>query len=141
MPNLNNQLLQADLVSWEASYLDNTFDREREGAKYSNLKRNKLKSFRLVGPDGTVVFEAFPPPGASGRNLIFRRRTLLVNENRNVLFIIAWQPHGPAFAVSVDSGNYRVLDTGLATGDPELFPVQPMPGEPKDLIDIILKIK
>lgn len=121
LPELPRNLLTAgDIVTWEAEYIGGATLREREGALYRQIDRDRLTSFKLVSP-GEVLLEAFVPVGASGHNLIYRRRTVTNQDGRRVIFLIGFAPMGPAFLVDPARGTYRTEDAFLV-GDPEFYP-------------------
>lgn len=124
----------ADLVTWEVTYTDGTLDRESDGKIYAGIDRNKLKSFRLVSPDGQNLFETFVPDGRNGNHLTYRRRVSFCNGSRSSIFVIGWWG-GPAFAIDIDNGTYRVSEEGFKDGDPDLYPPVAMAGE-KWLLDV-----
>lgn len=122
--------LSADLTYWEAVYSDGTTMTEDQGS-YSQIDRNRLKAFRLI-KGAEVVFEMTPPPGFTGQNLVYRRRTAMSAStgDRRVLIILGWAPGGPAFAIDMDTGSYRVSEEGFILGDPDMYPPMAFPGEP-----------
>ncbi len=120
--------LPADYCTWAIDYDDGTSYAEAEGG-YAGIDRNKFKTFKLMSPDGQVLFETWPPDGASGQNFVFRRRTSMANGQRSkVVFVFGFEPMGPAFAVDVNDSSWRSLPT-FTVGDSDLYPVAPMPGE------------
>lgn len=124
-------ILNSDTVTWEAEYHDGTLHKEKEGKMYAGIDRSNLKKFKLMTIDGNCIFETWPPLGKNGHQLIYRRRTSMVQSEggRNVVFLIGWGLDGPAFVINVDTGLYRELPNGFDPGDPEASPPQPMPGE------------
>lgn len=90
-------------VFWEAVYDDGTLYREADGGKYGNIDRNRLRSFRLVTPGENIV-ELFCSNGATGWNLVYRRRTVMkLGVGRQVWFIVGFVPQGPIYAVQPES--------------------------------------
>lgn len=120
----------ADITFWEVEYTDGTSWSEDQ-ITYSQIDRSKVAKFRLIKGVETI-FEMVPPPGFSGQNLVYRRRTAMsaTDGSRNVLLILGWAPNGPVFAVDVRNGSYRVLEDGFLVGDPDLYPPVAFPGEP-----------
>lgn len=127
-PNYEKTLLRAaDTAYWEVLYEDGTVLCESQGAKYPQIDRSHLKSFRIVY-NGEIVLEAFPPPGVSGHNLVYRRRSILGSGSRGVLIILGWAPMGPIFGIDLDNGSYYEDAMGI------MPTLTPMPGEPDDLL-------
>lgn len=128
-----HMLVAADTITWEALYDDGHIDREDMGVTYDRIDRQHLKSFRLHG-GGETLIETFPPAGATGWNLCYRRRSdLAAGVGRRVIFVIGWVPMGPAIAVYPDIGQYAVSDTGFKYDpmhDPngDFQPPSPQPG-------------
>jgi len=124
-------LLQADLVTWEARYTDGSVLREREGAVYAQIERNRLASFCLVAP-GEVIAEIWPRAGCNGTRLVYRRRSSVsVKHGRSVVFFLGWAG-GPYFVIRPDSGTYTEYDTlmsDVARNDPDAMPPSPLPEE------------
>lgn len=121
-------LVPGDFVTWVARYDDGTELREEEGAAYRDIDRSRLTCFCLVAGAETVL-EAFPPPGASGVNLIYRRRTTETHSGeRSVVFVVAYAPMGPAILVDPDKATYRV-EEAFIDGDPDMYPPVPLPDE------------
>jgi hypothetical protein len=119
----------ADVATWEALHEDGTVLREREGAVYRQIDRSQLSAFRIVQA-GELLLEMLPPAGATGRNLVYRRRTTLGSGGRDVLFVVGWVPMGPAVTLNLRAGTFRTLET-FTPGDPELDPpdLHPWEGE------------
>lgn len=124
-----SMLTAADASYWEVLYDDGTVARETEGVTYAQIDRARLASFRIVHA-GEILIDAYPPPGASGYNLVYRRRTALTAESgaRHVLFVFGYVPMGPVFGLDVDANAYRVLDA-FDPADPQMYPPVPMPGD------------
>ena len=130
-----NYLTQADTAYWEAMYTDGTVVRETDGTKYGQIDRGRLHSFRIVH-HGEIMLEVFPPDGATGHNLIYRRRTLLgmMGTGRAVWFIVGFAPMGPFHAVSLDEMRMITTDALVIGG---LFDAPiPMAGEPEDMLEL-----
>lgn len=123
--------VNADFVFWEVEYANGTTLREgQDGLTYGGINRATLKKFKLVNTEGTVIFETWPPPGKNGHNFVYRRRTrIMENGQKMTLFVLGWLPDGPAFAIDVNSGEYRQSEVGFIVGDADLYPPDPMPGE------------
>ena len=133
VPNLDDGLLSpADFVYWEALYTDGSVLRETDGKSYSAIDRSRLVSFQLIH-GGETLLEMFPPPGATGRNLVYRRRTQMGTYGRRVLVIVGWAPMGPVVVVDPAGAAYSEAP-GFDPSIPELSPPQPMPGEPKEML-------
>lgn len=131
LPQYDRELLTpADLAYWEVLYDDGTVLRETDAGTYNAIDRSRVASFRVVYA-GEILIETFPPPGATGRHLVYRRRTTLGQSGggRRVLFVFGWAPHGPAFALDVAAKTYRVLERGFDPADVELYPPVPISGE------------
>ena len=97
VPKYAKELMSvADFVYWEAQYKDGTVLRETDGKTYADIDRLVLASFRIVH-GGETLIETFIPDGASGRNLVYRRRTQVGSDGRRVLVILGWAPMGPIF--------------------------------------------
>lgn len=122
------QLVEGDLVTWEVTYKDGSWLREAQGAKYRDIDRSQLQIFRLVAP-GECLFETWPPPGADGRNLVYRRRTADTLGSRHVCFLVAWYPMGPGFFIDPTNGTYREDPRGLVPYDPDMSPPLFLPDE------------
>ena len=132
VPKYRQELMSPeDFVYWEAAYVDGTALRETDGQPYSSIDRSKLTSFRIVH-GGETLIETFIPDGATGYNLVYRRRTQVGVDGRRVLIILGWAPMGPIFVLDPAAETYRIED-GFILGDPDLAPPQPMPGEPEML--------
>lgn len=128
-------LTEADTAYWEATYSDGTVDRETEGVKYAAIDRSRLHSFRIIH-HGEIMLEVFPPTGATGHNLVYRRRTVLgmMGAGRAVWFILGFAPMGPVHALNLDEMRLITSDQFNAAG---LFEApQPMPGEVNDLLGL-----
>lgn len=125
-------LVGADTAYWEALYHDGTTYSEPMGAVYRGIDRASLKSFRMVHA-GEILVEAFPPPGATGWDLVYRRRTRLgqAGLGREVVFIFGYVPMGPVFELNVDVAQLVVYDTPAKIAGLDLTPMQ---GEPDDLL-------
>ncbi len=138
LPRLPKRLLtKTDWCFWEVLYDDGTTLREDLGAKYGEIDRSRLESFRIVRGGETLV-ESFPPPGATGWNLVYRRRTVASYESDDVetlarrsTILVAWVPHGPALSLDPEHDEYRVSRTGFVQGDPDFDPpvLHPHEGE------------
>lgn len=125
-----NLVVAADTAYWEAQYEDGTALYEAQGGRYDAIDRSRLVSFSIVY-SGENVFTTFPPPGMSGHNLVYRRRsTISVGDEagRSVVLIVGWAPAGPIFLVDLDAGQYHEDAAGL------LPTLTPMPGEPDDIL-------
>lgn len=120
-------LVEADVAYWEVLYEDGTVLSEAQGGKYQSIDRGRLASFRVIH-GGENVFEVFPPPGLSGRDLVYRRRTSISDSGRTVVLIVGWAPMGPIFSVDLATGSFAEDTQGL------LPTLTPMPGEPDDLL-------
>jgi hypothetical protein len=124
----SGQLLQADLVTWEATYANGVTLREREGARYAGIDRSQLVRFALVLP-GEVLFETWPPASDSGGTLVYRRRTEIApGVLRHVGFLLGWVP-GVLFWIDPGAAKYRVANNGWILGDPNFHPILPRPQE------------
>jgi len=123
--------MASDLAFWEVVQTDGVIVREQDGNKYPSIDRSKLAKFRLVNSTGNVIFETWPPVGKTGHQLVYRRRTGMTQSSggRKVIFVIGWLMDGPAFAININDGTFRVLETGFEFGDADLYPPEPMPGE------------
>lgn len=137
--------IPADSITWEVEYDDGTVLRGLTPESYAQIDRDRLKIFKLIGR-GEVLCSVFPPSGATGHNLVFRRRTSMTMSEgsvvRSAIFVIGWIPRGPAFAVDVFRGTFRRLENGFDQNDPELYPPVLMPGEESTLIeDALLSAK
>lgn len=127
-------LVEADFVTWEAEYDDGHVLRETDGGRYAEIDRDQLKVFKLVKA-GEVLLEAFPPPGATGWNLIYRRRTQeSLDGKRRVIFLVAYAPMGPAIMLDPVAGTYRTAPA-FVEGDPDMYPPAPVPGDGRFLLD------
>lgn len=133
VPEYGRELLSpADFVYWEALYTDGTALRETDGQPYSAIDRAKLASFRLIH-GGEALLETFPPPGATGWNLVYRRRTQMGTDGRRVVIIVGWAPMGPVIVVDPEASSYFEAP-GFNPSVMELAPPQPMPGEPQEML-------
>lgn len=114
-------IIAGDLVTWEAVYDNGFVLMERVGFKYKDINRDRLVSFKLVEPGG-VLFECWPPDGATGHNLIYRRRTLNTGGTRvSVVFLIGWAPMGPAHLIDPLKGHVRT-EAGFIPNDEDMYP-------------------
>jgi hypothetical protein len=123
-------IVAEDVAYWEVLYDDGTVLCEAAGAKYNQIDRSRLESFRIIH-NGTIVFEMFPKlTGKSGWNLIYRRRTALTQEvgGRAVLFIVGLGPDGPLFGIDIANNQYFEDTANLMSS------LALMPGEPDDLL-------
>lgn len=135
VPGYEPELMSpADFVYWEALYADGTVLRETDGQPYAAIDRSKLSSFRLIH-GGEPLIETWPPPGATGRNLVYRRRTQFGNDGRRVIFLLAWMPMGPVFVIDPKAATVREA-AGFDPEDAELAPPEPMPGEPNNMLPL-----
>ena len=128
-----NYITQADVAYWEAMYTDGTVDRETDGTKYGQIDRSRLHSFRIIH-HGEIMLEVFPPAGATGHNLIYRRRTQLgmMGVGRSVWFLVGYAPMGPYHVLSLDKMQMFTTDALTVGG---IFDApQPLPGEPEDML-------
>ena len=126
-----DRLTPADFVTWEVLYDDGTTQREDLGVRYGEIDRGRLRSFRLHR-GGETLIETFPPLGATGRNLVYRRRTTMNHGgDRRVIFLVSWYPMGPALALDPAAESYRTAP-GFVPGDPDFDPpvLHPWEGEP-----------
>ena len=114
-------LVPEDTTYWEVLYQDGTFARETDGKSLTHTPREGMASFRLIH-GGELLIEVPVPAGMTGKNLIYRRRTSMVNGDRDVCFVFGWVPGGPAFAFDVTKMAYRVSEEGFIMGDPQLSP-------------------
>jgi hypothetical protein len=128
---VRSMLVEADVAYWEVLYDDGTVLCEAEGARYDQIDRARLASFRIIY-NGQNVFELFPQGGKSGHHLIYRRRTDITQEDggRTVTFIVGFGPDGPLFTVDLAHGQY-FEDTARV-----LPSLTPMPGEPDGLLPL-----
>lgn len=125
-----DNFVPSDFVRWQVEYTDGTKRGEADGMKYGGIERSRMKKFQLLSETGEVIFETWPPPGKSGQNFVYRRRTRIMEGGQKMtLFVIGWLLDGPAFAVNVSDGSYRVSETGFIVDDPDMYPPDPMPGE------------
>lgn len=125
-------LSPADFAYWEVLYTDGSVLRETEGRSYPDIDRSRLKSFRIIH-GGEMLIEMFPPPGATGYNLVYRRRNQVGTDGRRVVIMIGWPPMGPIVVIDPAAGTYRE-EAGFDPTDPDFAPPQPMPGEPQDYL-------
>lgn len=134
VPKYERDLLTpADFSYWEVLYDDGTTQRETDGKPYSTIDRSRLASFRIVH-GGETLIETFPPPGATGHNLVFRRRTQVGDLGRRVIFVFGWAPMGPIFSLDPTAETYRVAGA-FDPADMDIAPPVPMPGEPQEMLD------
>lgn len=127
-------LVPGDEVTWEVTYDDGSALRERMGAKYADIDRDRLARFALVGP-GELLLECAPPEGATGHNLIYRRRTAQrTNGERHVVFLVGWCPMGPALLIDPAAGTLRE-EAAFVAGDPDMYPPELLPEDGKVLSD------
>jgi hypothetical protein len=128
-------LTSADTAYWEAVYTDGTLVRETDGTKYDDIDRSRLHSFRIVH-HGEIMVQVFPPAGATGHNLVYRRRTVLgmMGVGRAVWFILGFAPMGPVHALNLDDMK---MTTAPHFGVGGMFDApQPLPGEPEDMLGL-----
>jgi len=98
-------MIKADSVSWEASY-NGEVVKEADGAKYGDIDRAKLISFRIV-TDGAPLMEIVPD---CSNHFVYRRRTMMQNEYRRVQILIGnmpsfEMPDGSALVLDINSGR------------------------------------
>jgi len=93
-------MIKADSVSWEASY-NGEIVKEADGAKYGDIDRAKLISFRIV-MDGASLMEIVPD---CNKHFVYRRRTMMQNEYRRVQILIGNMPN-----FETPNGSVLVLD-------------------------------
>lgn len=107
LPKLpHGALVGGDFVQWEVLYDDGTTYREDLGGVYAEIERGRLRSFRLVKA-GEILVEGFPPAGATGHNLCYRRRTdTTAGGERRVFQLVGWVPMGPVIALYEQGGIY-----------------------------------
>jgi hypothetical protein len=110
-----DELVEADFCTWEVLYTDGSRYAEREGGLYRGIDRARLQSFSIV-MGGDTLMEAFPPAGATGLNLCYRRRTQ-AGRGRRVLFVIGWVPMGPVIAIDPAAGSYETAPYFTQGGD------------------------
>jgi len=97
-------------VTWEALYPTWT-QKEVDGAKYSDLDRERITGFRLVTPEG-VALEIALDIQKDKDSFVYRRRTAIVQGGpRKVLFIVGFMPDGPWYLYSSDDGTMETVDT------------------------------
>lgn len=128
-------LTEADTAYWEVTYDNGTVVRETEGVKYPAIDRSRLKAFSIIH-HGEIMLQVWPPDGATGQNLVYRRRTALGMHavGRSVWFVVGFAPMGPVHALNLDEMRLITSDKFDTTG---LFEApQPMPGEPHDLLGL-----
>lgn len=123
-----SMIVPADTAYWEVLYTDGTTLCEAAGAKYPQIDRARLDSFRIIH-NGMIVFELHPQGDKTGHNLIYRRRTMMVGEGggRAVVFIVGLGPDGTFFVVDLEHDQYYE-DPNIVTS------LTPMPGEPDDIL-------
>jgi hypothetical protein len=125
-------LLAADTTFWEAVYDDGSIYSEADGAVYGGIERGRLGSFRLM-QGGEILVELFPPVGATGYNLVYRRRTVLSQEakGRGVVFLVGYLPMGPVFVVDPDAETLVIHDRPDTIAQLDITPHR---GEPAGLL-------
>jgi hypothetical protein len=136
------ELVPGDLVTWEADYDDGTVLREAAGAHSSQIDRDRLVRFRLVGP-GETLLDMAPPPGATGHNLIYRRRIAaryqtsgavgISQKRRRVIFLVGWAPMGPVVMVDPAAATVRE-ERAFIVGDPDMYPPERAPEDGRYLL-------
>jgi hypothetical protein len=137
----HSQLIAADHITWEIDYIDGSIVRERMGASMRDVDRERIKRFRLVAPGETVA--EFPvPEGATGKNLMFRRRTFQSVEDgsRRQVLLVAWAPMGPAIMIDPQEGKARQEECFI-DGDPEMYPPAPAPEDGQYLLDLLVQTR
>ena len=136
LPQYEDQALVApgDAVMWEVEYDDSTYLRQDMGAQYKDIDRNRLRAFRLT-LGGDLLVHAPLPDGATGQNLLFRRRVEFgmgghAGPQRRVVHMIAWVPMGPVLVLDIadPQAQVRTHDTFII-GDPDFQPPVPVPME------------
>lgn len=98
-------MISADSVSWEANY-GNEILREADGAKYGDIERGRLVSFR-VSSNGTALMEIVPD---CATYFVYRRRTMMQNEYRRVQFLIGNYPRDDMLPDGMSNGSVLVFD-------------------------------
>ena len=126
----------ADSAYWEVLYDDGTVQRETDFKAYNTIDRARLQSFRVVH-SGEILVECWPDPtrGATGHNLVWRRRTTLKpGVGRVVNLLFGFAPMGPVWVLSVDDETLFESSEGFVEGHPVLSPPVPEPGEPEVMV-------
>lgn len=123
------ELTPGDFVTWEVLYDDGTLLREDQGAEYAQIDRGKLVSFRLQG-SGETLIETFPPPGATGHALLYRRRIAMApteagSYSRRVVQLVGWAPMGPFGVLDAAAMTWRTRED-LVWDDEDFQPVTPV---------------
>lgn len=113
-------------VTWEAAYDDGTVLAERSGARYAQIERDRLKSFRLVSP-GEILVDLPVGDGRTGYNLVYRRRTIFGGGNKVVWYLAGWVPMGPVVAIQPETETVKKSVTFEQSGP--LRGVEPTPEE------------
>lgn len=116
------------MVTWEAESDDGSVLRERDGAKYGQIDRDHLKTFRLVSP-GEILVECPMNEGRTGRDLCYRRRTRMETGpgagGGSVWFLVGFVPMGPVMAMNPVTMEY--LDAPRFGNDPQGLFAAPIP--------------
>lgn len=126
----------ADAAYWEVLYTDGTVQRETDFKPYNSIDRSRLQSFRVVHA-GEILVECWPDAtrGATGHNLVWRRRTTLKpGVGRGVTLLFGFAPMGPIWALNVDAGTLYESSVGFIEGHGILSPPVPEPGEPEVMV-------
>lgn len=112
-----------DTIRWEVTYQNGTQLLESRGARYELIDRTNVRSFLLRDHEGPIV-ELVADGGRNGHNLFYRRRTVILDGETKMLFVVGWIPQGPFLAV--DPGDHQVYQSAtLVHGDPVFYPPLP----------------
>jgi hypothetical protein len=129
-------LTEADYAYWEVLLDDGTVQRETDGTRYDAIDRGRLVSFRIVH-HGEIQAEIRPDPtkGATGHNLVYRRRIRFKQGGRSQVFVMGFAPMGPVCVLDLNAGQMDVYD-GFDPMRVDITPPFPLPGEPRQMLPL-----
>lgn len=108
-------------VWWEVGYTDGTTISELRGAKYENIDRTRFATFTLHAKDIGPIVQLAPEDDRSGQNLVYRKRTVWLDEQAVDVYIVGWVPQGPIFAFSAE-GDLLDHKPSFVYGHPVFYP-------------------
>lgn len=117
-----------ETIWWEVDYDDGTSISEVRGAKYGDINRPRLKTFRLRDTQGPLI-ELSTDDTRSGSNLVYRRRTTQVTGgDKTVFYLLGWVPQGPILGLHSETMQVSQAPEFIV-GDPWFYPPVAHPSE------------
>ena len=112
-----------DIMWFEAEYSDGRIHSETTGLTYAKIDRANLQKFRIRDAEGSII-ELEVGNGRNGWNLVWRKRTVELDQERANIYLVGWVPNGPIFAV--DERTQAVYQAQFfIPGDPVFYPPVP----------------